>query len=502
MALRSNTNRMSRILVCAAAFAATAMAVYLVGNNSTQEPEPLYTARATVICRAAPAAITGSSPGPIGLDRQTIRRQIVDDDNLRWAIGGSPSASSKELARMRRGLRITTTGGGSPEPLEIGIAFTGPDPNEASGLVDRLAEHFGEQQRARVEQPARDAYLQARNAAAAARARWVAARTRLDAMLNHHFKELSADASRLQAWENAQAQTAPPAKASRFVAAPPVPLRIARPARGPVDNPDWLDLSAQIEQLRQRRTQLLADRTPLHPSIRAIDGQIADLEGRIAEVPRQTELDEKPLSGETAGRPDPGGLPPLPPAEEQLEHPYVETPLVETHHIRAEPSGPIASTESVEAGGETYRKRREAVRLARQQYERLAAKARAAWAAQFRVPTISVKPSGGSELVGREKEPAELPLVALVAGLAAALSTAMILPGGGQPLLTTVGQVERCLRVPVLGKIDGPGAVSASATAPGARSGQGTSRTLFQVVLVTLCLGTLAIALLSYYLGR
>jgi len=40
------------------------------------------------------------------------------------------------------------------------------------------------------------------------------------------------------------------------------------------DNPEWTALEHQLGELRQRRTGLLVDRTPLHPAVQAVEAQL------------------------------------------------------------------------------------------------------------------------------------------------------------------------------------------------------------------------------------
>jgi len=61
----------------------------------------------------------------------------------------------------------------------------------------------------------------------------------------------------------------------------------ANRATPPIDNPRWGSLQQQISDLERRRSQLLADRTPLHPAVQEIEGRLASVREQLAATPRQ-----------------------------------------------------------------------------------------------------------------------------------------------------------------------------------------------------------------------
>lgn len=54
-----------------------------------------------------------------------------------------------------------------------------------------------------------------------------------------------------------------------------------------IENPRWLDLRRQISDLKQRREQLLQDRTPLHPAVQEIATRLTELEQQLAVIPQK-----------------------------------------------------------------------------------------------------------------------------------------------------------------------------------------------------------------------
>ncbi len=72
-------------------------------------------------------------------------------------------------------------------------------------------------------------------------------------------------------------------QASRSAAAKPA----APPANAsPTDNPAWLDLQRQLADLQQRRTRLLADRTPIHPEVQETEIRLADVQRQLEATAR------------------------------------------------------------------------------------------------------------------------------------------------------------------------------------------------------------------------
>ena len=491
MVFRSGRNWKSKMGVCAVAFALTGIVVYMVGVASTHRPETTCTARAAVYYRAPSADAARGASKPAAADPHAIGQQITADANLRWALnqsaldaGAAPGAadsppSSEALARARQNLRVTVGNTVKPGQLELSIAFTGPDAREAASLVDHLAERYAQQQRTGAKAAAQEAYTKARDAAEQARRQWLEAKAQRDAFLQHHFQQLGAEAKTLEAWSAPRASTESPPEASRFVPALPVPVRPSRPSPKPVDNPERLDLNRQVEELKRQRSELLAERTPLHPSVRKIDSQIADLQRHLGSMPSEIGEHGSDLPPVMPAPPDQTIIPPLPPTEAQLDEPPVERAPVGTRHTPttthppadgrlSEPAVPGADEPDVSlpppettvkqrlAAMRGFSEHNEALGRAWQHYEELAGAERRAWQKQFRVPQIDLKLAGQCEIARASEHASRLPLVALVAGLAAAASIGIIsLGGGGDRPFASTAEVQASLPVPVIGTIAG-----------------------------------------------
>ncbi|HBO44402.1 MAG TPA: hypothetical protein DD670_10810 [Planctomycetaceae bacterium] len=75
-------------------------------------------------------------------------------------------------------------------------------------------------------------------------------------------------------------------------------------------NPEWLAMRRRLDYARQHREQLLVERTPLHPMVRAADEEIADLERRLAEIPHELVSEQGDLDQELLEMTDPLPEPP------------------------------------------------------------------------------------------------------------------------------------------------------------------------------------------------
>jgi len=464
MVSRSGRTWKSRMGVCGVAFAVTGVIVYAVGVASTSTPQTACTARATICYQGpAPGATDGSSRSAVP-DAQAIRDQIVTEANLRWAMSPSApdaAASGEALAWVRQNLDVSVGNTATPGELEVSIALTGPDAREAAELVDRLAERWAQQQRERGAAAARDACVQARHAAEQARRQWLEAKAQRDAFLQHYFEQLVAEAK----------------------PAPAVRPKAPEPARGPAENPEWLELNGQVEELRRQHSALLAERTPLHPSVRKIDAQIADLQQRLRAVPREAADRGPELPSVLPPPPDQTLISPLPPTEAQLDEPPIEPAPVVTH------PGPTGRRRPVHGGvsepgvllppaGATLQQRRaamqgfsehtEAVDRAWQQYEGLAGAERRAWGMRLRAAQIDLKLAGQCEMAPASQR-SRWPLVALLAGLAAAATIGVMSLGGrGDRPLASVAEVQASLPVPILGTIPSARSTSGACREPDA----------------------------------
>lgn len=416
-------------------FAAGGLAVYVLGLRA-QEYSKSFTATATV-CR------------PIdGADAKTVQRRILSDDNLHQAstrLGLPTDAQSGEpsgrIERLREHLHVSTKE--SPDSGQMKIAITCrdfPKGELAVRLVNDLAGHCARAYRRSVEATAARAHHDTRQAADRARAELVEAKTRFDALLDRHFKELHNRADQLAT------HVVPPRASSR------APFRATAGQPDPVgsqwvENPEWTDIHRQLASLRQRRTELLKQRTAAHPIVRDTDFRIAEVEQRLASIPRQVRSARSELP---VIRPAPGGPPAsvqtLPPAEAPREPTRIFPAETDRQH-----------TETAQQYTETVRLfllHRDALADARQTYDRLARLERETWQTRHDTARIGVALAGPCASWTRPAHSPRLLLMALALGLTGAVGVGMISSGAAaEPTFATATEVEATLSAPIVGTI-------------------------------------------------
>ena len=124
------------------------------------------------------------------------------------------------------------------------------------------------------------------------RAQWQAARDRLRLTAQQTAQRARLDFA--QSETRARHSTRQMRQAAAAVAPAP-PTAEPPTAEPPTDNPQWLELRQQLEELKRRRGQLLVDRTPLHPAVQAVEVRIAATEARWRPSPGKYSLNQHPL---------------------------------------------------------------------------------------------------------------------------------------------------------------------------------------------------------------
>ena len=162
----------------------------------------------------------------------------------------------ESVVRLQDRLVVGVSREEGTDGTRISFTYTDKSPRTAVGWVNALANSFADgyrqEWRGRVEQAYRDAEEAAGRAA----------------------EELREATSRLNAAGGPQLQESHRA-AAKPTTAPPL-----------VGNPNWLDLQRQLAELRQRRTRLLVNRTPIHPEVQQTEFRIADLQRQLEATER------------------------------------------------------------------------------------------------------------------------------------------------------------------------------------------------------------------------
>jgi len=162
-----------------------------------------------------------------------------------------------------------------PTGVTTPFTITDVDPQRAKALANTLAERYAADRLAEWRRSTEDRRQKARESAEKSR------------------QERRENAARLETFERQQREAAQSlADASRQ----------ETPQPATIDNPVWLDLQRQVSDLERRRDQLLVDRTPLHPAVQEIEGQLADVKGQLAATSRQIP-DDHSKTGDAADAP-------------------------------------------------------------------------------------------------------------------------------------------------------------------------------------------------------
>ena len=358
-------------------FAATGLIVYELGRVAAERSEPLrsYTSTATIYQHAAPSAAEGSgqTAAPVPADSKRVEQQIISEAD----------------EPVRENLRVRAGQTDTPGELAVSISYTGQDPERPARLVNALAESYMADYRTKWKQHTHQAYMKAKLASDRAREELLRVRADLDAFAKRPAK---------------------PPQSPVVEADPPL-----------VENPVWLDLDAELTQMRERRAELLVDRTPLHPAVKHAEIRIAELERQLAATPREL----------------PGKRSELPAAELGPDDPTAST----IAHAQTERD-------------QTLRKLNQAVEQAEQTGRQAAQIEQTAWQDAQEEARISVELAWPCQVPPPPKPGIGLLLAALASGVVAAAGVAMISAATAiRPTIDSVKQAEAEVPVPIVGTV-------------------------------------------------
>ncbi len=421
-------------------FAAIAGTVYLWGPRMAGQSGLVedYTATATLCVQM---------PVPETLNAEEVERYIASPKNLQRALlqvgrtimprseETAADTAAREAQRLCREVRVDTAETSTPGELRVSITHREPLPQHCTFLVNTLAEQYASDCRAQWKARTQRAYVEAQEMLTRAKEEMLAADERLDAFLEDMLKQREPSPPELI-----------PSKlmAVKPIAAKPIPLTppvLAAPAAPLlVDNPAWLELSEQLEQIRQRREQLLADRTPQHPQVRQTDLRIAALQRELAQVAPKIPGTRSQVVGPTLLPTPTEGIP-----VEQAPSPAVELPASESDE------------QTLAQQRDTARKFRElkvaADRTARG-HDRAVRTEREAWRRCGREPRIEIHRAAPLEVAHSAESDLGLSLAAILAGMVGVTGLGMIFAGAAmEPTLGSIEQAEALLGIPVIGAI-------------------------------------------------
>ncbi len=238
-------------------FVVTAASMFLLTLAAGHKPAAPTAVRAVIVRDDGP----DFAPG----DADEIAEEITDDENLRRTFeqvatgGATPDPDKlhdfKKLLHVK--LHDSETSGGS----RLDIYYSGPHPDGAE-LVNTLARRHIEAYTGRIQDAARQTLQAAKQNADQAHRKMVTIRSELDTLLTKHLAS---------------------------------PAPVDTPTDTTVDT-QRKELEKELATLRATRTELLVERTPLHPVVQEIETKIGRLESQLGEIARQAVADSRASS--------------------------------------------------------------------------------------------------------------------------------------------------------------------------------------------------------------
>jgi hypothetical protein len=253
------------MVVLAVLAAVLTVPVYLLGANAKPPRQ------------GAVEAVVRLPAGVVSED--DARREVLDEANLGRAVRKCGLSVDGRSVRNRLRVWASKRKDSKTPVAEVHIACSyESDAARAVALANQLAEQFAESVRARLKARNEAAYRRAKKASSDTQKALQEAQERFDRFMQEVTTEP-------QESESASAAVEAQATASDLAPTVPAEQQPTSPASAGKKNPDWLAIRRQLDQARQYRDQLLIDRTPLHPAVRAADAEIVELEKRLAAIP-------------------------------------------------------------------------------------------------------------------------------------------------------------------------------------------------------------------------
>jgi len=203
-------------------------------------------------------------------------------------------------------------------------------------------------------------------------------------------------------------------------------------------NPEWVETNRELTAMQQRRSELLVKLTPAHPTVQALDGQIASVQNQLASIPAELPADPS----EIASTP-------------RVDHDFVAPPVAESHSAANPPSAETQQSYRnllISAGNarENYRTALEA-----ENAEWVPLRNGSAWSAMDRAGSVDLRPNGvDSQSLASSDRPFPIGAIAVLT-LLSTFAGIVALRGAGRQTLTfaSAAEIEATLGLPVLGRI-------------------------------------------------
>lgn len=408
---------------------------------------------------------------------ERLRQAVLSDTFLLAAVrrasgeSGSMAGDWPPPAVLRQWLDVEIKPLSADNRVEISITCRAEDPGRACRLASALAEEaiaWAAAERAQAELAARHA---AQAAVEQARKRYAEAQARLESFLDSHFAEhrnLAAAAAESKA--QVQSSLSPPAPARSgagpAIQRPKAALESNPPGVEQADsrgnspphtggdapapqNPQWVRLNGELDQLRSELAIMLIERTTAHPAVQDLQRRIRELEVHLQSIPRllsAPETRENNSGGTESGRKVANSGRPQP---------------ASVSHAEDAPSDGAAAAEAPRHAQavEAYRTRKDAWLAAAAELDHAERQERQQWVRQAG-RNSSVTDSAVLRLPEQATAPrfawkwSYLAALALAAGLTAAFGTLLISAGLDIDVpLASAASARRCLPTPVIGVV-------------------------------------------------
>lgn len=350
------------------------------------------------------------------------RSRSLDFEERRASAGGSGLMSDRDAQSLRQSLRATVDRSRG-EAVRIGFHFSASSADRAVRELNGIVRAYGVRIRMAL---AREVLRRA--------AAFQTADERVDrelGTLGPELDKLVDRAVRLAAYRSVSGSTAEDTDTS-----PPSPFKDepTHPVPDSAGHRPDTEVLTKLEELRQRRAQLLLDRTPAHPDVRHVEALIAEAEKQLEKVP--------PPQPQTVEE-----TPPAPPRRVVA----AAVPGVES------PSAPASSSPNSAQWTELFRSiqalqvRIEGVYRA---LERTRGQKFPGGESLLRGEDLAIRWAERAEMTAAFVDSRALVLVAFAAGLVATAGIAMVWAGVRiDPPIIAARDVEHGLSLPVIGTI-------------------------------------------------
>jgi len=398
----------------------------------------------------APVDCTATVSVPIrpDIERQAqltqLHREIASEANVGRALDrlntaeketnrtGSEAFPPRALVRrVQQGLRVLASEPDQPCVVTISLHLTGDDRTLTVPVVHQLATQLADDCRGLLRSPTDPGRVEAESAVAAAHDRLAQATSRCDTFVRTHLAENRRRAEEAVAQAvSSEVETPPPAIFPPRTEVAPPSMR---------DNPAWTEAKRTLTALEDERSDLLVQRTPLHPLVIDVDARIEQMTHRLGQIPPRIAAEPDALADQTPVVPS---LPPEP----------VVLPPVESHPEPAPPSRLNLAEHTATVA--QYKTLWAEVADALEQHSRAIAAGRRVSASRVAKDPVEISMRGPSAPADPPSSPTGflLAMLAAVLAIVGILSLAPLLRRG-DPVFSTLEQAQAQLPIPVIGTV-------------------------------------------------